>query len=124
MANSFVCGDRMQEAIIKSLINQDSNIATTWAQYGFRTVQKTKDATATTLVCNSMQTFWTLFSECIEIGTDNKPVLRLVITAKVSGSGLSDVPICGIDEELDLMLSRCFCTDTNGDICFQLWNIT
>ena len=124
MANLIGCGDRFSEPTIKSLINKDSNIATTLAQYGFRIVQKTKDATATTITCNSMQDFWKLFAQALEIGTDQNAVLRVVITTKVTGSGLSGVPDCGTPEELLLMLSQCFCTDTNGDICFQLWNIT
>jgi len=119
MADLIVCGNRMQEAVIKSLINKDAV-----GQYGLRTVQKTIDATADTIVCNSMQTFSTLLTQCIEIGTDNKPVLRVVITTAITGAGLSNVPDCGQNETLDLMLSKSFCTDTNGDICFQLWNIT
>jgi hypothetical protein len=124
MANHFVCGDRMQTALLKSLFNKDSNIATTINQYGFRIVEKTKDASANTLVCNSMQDFWNMLAQCIEIGTDNKPVLRVINTTKQSGSGLTDVPNCGTSEELDLIMLKCFCTDTNGDICFQLFNIT
>lgn len=124
MANMLTCGDRMQEAVIKSLINKDSNIATTVAQYGLRTAQKTRDATASAITCDSGQSFWTLFNEALEVGTDGKIVLRIIIEAKVSGSGLSDVPDCGVYEELDLMLSQCFAVDTNGDIALVLWNIT
>lgn len=124
MANMLVCGDRLQEGVIKSLINKDSNIATTIAQYGLRTAQKTRDASAAAITCDSGQSFWTLFNECLEVGTDGKAVLRIIIEAKVNGSGLSDVPDCGTDEKLDLMLSQCFAVDTNGDICFVIWNIT
>jgi len=124
MANMLGCGDIMQEAVIKSLINKDSNIATTVAQYGLRTVQKTRDATAKAITCDSGQDFWTLFNEALEVGTDGKAVLRIIIEAKQSGSGLSDVPDCGTHEELDLMLMQCFAVDTNGDVAFVLWNIT
>ena len=124
MANEIGCGSRMQEAVLKSLINKDSNIATTVAQYGLRTVQKTRDATADTITCVSGQDFWTLLTEAIEIGTDGHPVLRIIIEAKVTGSGLSRVPDCGTHEELLLMLAQCFAIDTNGDVCFVVWNIT
>lgn len=118
------CGDRMQEAVIKSLINKDSNIATTIAQYGLRTVQKTRDASAATITCASGQDFWTLFNEALEVGTDGNIVLRIIIEAKQSGSGLSEVPDCGTYEDLWLMLAQCFAIDTNGDVAFVLWNIT
>ena len=124
MANVIDCGIRMQEAVIKSLINKDSNIATTVSQYGLRTVQKTRDATAAAITCASGQDFWKLFAECIEIGTDTYPVLRIIIEAKQTGSGLSRVPDCGTAEELLLMLFQCFAIDTNGDVCFVVWNIT
>ena len=124
MTDMIGCSDRMQEATLKSLIAKDSNIATTVAQYGIRIAYKTRDATADAITCDSGQSWFTLLTECLEIGTDGDIVLRVISEAKVNGSGLTNLPDCGTQEDFWLMIMQCFAVDTNGDICLVAWNIT
>lgn len=125
MATDFInCNNWLNEAVIKSLINDGSALAADYS-YGFRILEIGISQTdPDPIPCNSETDFWNLFSKALAIGDDNKIVLRVINTTVVDGVGLTNVPACGQNETLWLMLSKCFRYATDGGVAFQLWNIT
>ena len=111
--------------ILASLFAEEQNLALAeTGQYGLRIVEKTADRDEEPISCNSKDSFMELFRQAIDLADDSKPALRVVITDRADGASLQDVPNCGDYESLELFARNAFIVTTDGEIAFNLENIT
>jgi len=110
--------------LLASLFAEVMNIALLGTgQYAFRVVTKTAGDSGV-IVCNTKDDFVELFHQALEMADDNKPALRVVITDRANGVSLKDVPDCTDYESIGLFARNTFIYDSDGNVAFNLANIT
>ena len=110
--------------LIASLFAEQMTLALVGTgQYAFRVATKTAGDSGV-IVCATKEDFVELFHQAFEMGTDDKPVLRLVITDRVNGASLKDVPDCTNYESLVDKSRNAFIYDSDGNVAINLANIT
>ena len=65
-----------------------------------------------------------LIRQCIVVASDGKPAIRVVLTEKANGAGLSNGAIAGAANQNDELFGLMFCTATDGGIAIQIYSIT
>jgi hypothetical protein len=129
MANFIDC-DRNRSVfplwtILAALFAEEQNIALAeTGQYAFRIVEKTADRDTEPISCDTKESFEELFRLSIDLASDNKPALRVVITDRASGAALEDVPNCTDYESLELFARNAFIMTSDGEYAVNLANIT
>ena len=111
--------------LLAALFAEEQNIALAeTGQYAFRIVEKTADRTATVIECKDKDTFLELFHQALDLASDGKPALRVVITDRVDGAALEDVPNCTDYESLELFGRNTFIMTSDDEVALNLANIT
>lgn len=111
--------------LLAALFAEEQNLALAeTGQYAFRIVQKTADRDSEVISCATYDDFKELFHQAIDLASDNKPALRVVITDRASGTALTDVPNCTDYEDLELFARNCFIMTSDGEVAVNLANIT
>lgn len=129
MANFLDC-DRKRSVfpmwmMLASMFAEEQNIALAeTGQYAFRIVEKTADRDTEPISCDTKESFEELFQLSIDLASDNKPALRVVITDRQSGYALDDVPNCTDFESIELFARNAFIMTTDGEYAVNLANIT
>lgn len=129
MANFLDC-DRKRSVfpmwmMLASMFAEEQNIALAeTGQYAFRIVEKTADRDTEPISCDTKESFEELFQLSIDLASDNKPALRVVITDRQSGYALEDVPNCTDFESIELFARNAFIMTTDGEYAVNLANIT
>lgn len=113
------------QTLLAALFAEEQNIALTeTGQYAFRISEQTADRDAEPISCNTKDDFLTLFHRALDLASDEKPALRVVITDRQSGYALEDVPNCTDYESLALFARNTFIMTTDGEVALNLANIT
>ena len=120
MADFITCSNNFITCLtlLRGLFAADANEV-----YGLRVVEKTMSE-GDVITCSTHEEFEQLFKKAIEIADDNKPALRVCMTAKANGVGLVDANLCDEHKSMELLSRLVFVYDTNGDVAVNLWSIT
>jgi len=124
MADFIDCSRKLSAFPIQVLLASLFAEEGTTGQYVLRIVEKSADRTADPISCDNKEDFEILFQQAMDLASDNKPALRVVITDRVEGATLVDVPDCTNAEGLNLLARKTFITTTDGEIAVNLANIT
>lgn len=111
--------------LLAALFAEEQNIALAeTGQYAFRIVEKTADRDAEVISCATKDDFLTLFHRALDLASDDKPALRVVITDRLEGAALEDVPNCADYESLALFARNAFIMTSDDEVALNLANIT
>jgi len=128
MADLVTCTNKIElSTIILSLWSNIQSIAgTETAENGFRITQSSGESTTSRPVdCDNKADFEELFRRAIVVADDGYPALRTIITDYANGSGLTIYPGCKKNYTTWQQVARmAFVIDSNGDVCFNIVNIT
>ena len=129
MADFYNCNNNLSafpiEVLLMALFAEEQNIALAeTGQYAFRIVSKTADRDSTVIACKDKDSFVELFRQALDLASDGKPALRVVITDRLEGAALEDVPNCTDAESLELFARNTFIMTSDGEVAVNLANIT
>jgi len=91
--------------------------------HGFKIVSKTYSSDEVCPVAAN-QDIEDLWRRAIAIGDDNKPALRVCITEKANGTGLTAGAIAAASIPNETLLSLCFVETSDGEIALNIYSIT
>ena len=120
MANYYTGTKQMVSipTIIAALIEKTSA-----GVYGLRIVSKTYSDTDIHPI-GANQEIDALLRQSIAIGTDSKPALRVVITEKATGTGLTSGSTAGSLVSTEALEMLTFVETSDGEIALQIYSIT
>lgn len=125
MADAVVCTNKLDlNTILLSLFSNVDSLAGTETRENLGRIVSVTTGTTYPVACEGKDSLEELFKRAIVVADDGYIALRVVLTDYANGAGLSPAPYCGNPQSLEEMLRRCFIYDSNGDVAFNLANIT
>ena len=65
--------------------------------------------------CSTKDSFYELFQRALELDTDGRPSLRIILQ-----TADADDDVCNVGEQLEDALRMCFARNESGDVCLML----